>query len=69
MLTTEQKAMQRIHQIAGSVEVFDKVVWNKKHTAFIGYKYFDDMYYIIKEYVYYNKKEKRIEIIRDFIEQ
>ena len=45
-----EKLMKRLEQI--SKVGFDKVIWNKDHTGFIGITYFENMYYEVKDYFY-----------------
>ena len=47
-----ETAIKRLRQIASSVGVYDKVIWNRDMTAFVGYSYFDNMYAYERHYVY-----------------
>ena len=67
-MTKNEIAIKRLRQIASAVGVYDKVIWNKDKTAFIGYSYiFPYSYNYNRDYVYVKGNE--IVIFQNIVEQ
>ena len=47
-----ETGIKRLRPIDNAVGVYDKVIWNKDKTAFVGYTYFENMYAYERHYVY-----------------
>ena len=64
----DKRAIKRLLQIAYSSGVYDKVIWNKDKTAFVGYSYIVPYSYNYnRDYVYV--KGNTIVIFQDIIEE
>ena len=64
----DKRAIKRLLQIAYSSGVYDKIIWNKDKTAFVGYSYiFPYSYNYSRDYVYI--KGNTIVIFNSIIEE
>ena len=63
----KDKRIARIHRIANAPGVYDKVIWNKDKTAFIGYSFFHHAYMRTRDYVY--AKGNGIIIVQSIVEE
>lgn len=52
MTQMEQRAINKIRQMS---VVHDRVIWNRTHTAMIGYNYSEYSYAMSKQYYYYKE--------------